>query len=260
MSTTRDEILEALTDSPEGLTSKELAPMCPACECDPLIVGRVISTLRAENVIHAGEFVRDGSTIWIFGKNPKEEVREVPITLPEGGGRQQPAVSAAALAIAAMRAPAQGIRKTSPAAPASPPQEKTTMQPKKTVPERVLDALKEHGHCNLEQLAKFASTTKSTLYTLMGTLQKKHGVVKIARGVYGLGKPSTAPVVAKAPAEQRAARPAAAKAANGDAQFAINEQGELGIETDGQKLRLGSSAFARLRDFITRTEPVWKEA
>ena len=72
MSTTREEILAALAEHPDGLTTKELAPHCPACECDAQIVGRTIALLRSENVIHAGAELREGGAIWIAGPGEKK--------------------------------------------------------------------------------------------------------------------------------------------------------------------------------------------
>lgn len=47
---------------------------------------------------------------------------------------------------------------------------------------------------------------------------------------------------------------------NGAAQFAINEHGELGIEVEQTKVRLGPDEFGRLREFIEKTKPVWEGA
>lgn len=58
--TARDQVLEALKDCPDGLTSKELAAKCDAAEYDPQIVGRVIAGLRQENLIRPGTELRDG--------------------------------------------------------------------------------------------------------------------------------------------------------------------------------------------------------
>ena len=42
---TRDEILDVLGKHPDGLTSKEIAPHCPAAECDLMLVGRMVGAL-----------------------------------------------------------------------------------------------------------------------------------------------------------------------------------------------------------------------
>jgi hypothetical protein len=44
---------------------------------------------------------------------------------------------------------------------------------------------------------------------------------------------------------------------NGDAEYAINARGELGIEKDGEKIILTAQEFAVLRQFIDRTKAVW---
>lgn len=56
----------------------------------------------------------------------------------------------------------------------------------KPLAERIVEVLGARGPLNLDELAKHADTTKATLYTMIGTLQKKHGVVRVERGVYGL--------------------------------------------------------------------------
>lgn len=225
---TRDEILAALEAHPEGMTSKELAPLCPACECDPLVVGRTIAALRAENLIHPGTELREGGTIWLKGARP-EERREAPITL--AGAEQQPKsnVSDAALKIAAMRQPQTAARQapdrapmpeTTPAPrPAAAPQEET-MAEKKSVTERVIEALQKHGALALDQLAKHASTTKATLYTMMGTLQKKHGVVKVGRGVYDLKANKAAPPPRAETSSKERKAPVVAKKSNGTSPYA----------------------------------------
>lgn len=260
--TTRDEILAALTENPEGLNSKELAPLCPAAECDPLIVGRVIAALRAEEVIHPVG-LRDSATVYKFGKPPKESTAAEPGS-DRGSGHQPRPASTTALA---------------PARPAEQRDEEEHMQ-KKPLKDRIVEALRSHGALNVDQLAKHADTTKATLGTMMGTLQKTAGVVKVKRGVYALkGAAAPAPreqpervstpqrkkkLKAKRPPAPRPAprngHPSAPKVEDGAPQFAINEHGELGIEVGEQRIRLDPSAFTRLRAFIESTEPVWKGA
>ena len=45
---------------------------------------------------------------------------------------------------------------------------------------------------------------------------------------------------------------------DGGAQFAISEDGVLGIEKDEAKIKLDRGEFERLRTFIERSEEVWK--
>jgi hypothetical protein len=80
-------------------------------------------------------------------------------------------------------------------------------------------------------------------------------VKKVKRQVVVKRKPK------RVPARPTPASPAAPMNGNGNgAQFAINEHGELGIELDDAKIRLDPIAFARLREFIERTQPVWEGA
>lgn len=257
---TREEILAALLAHPQGLTSKELAPLCPAGECDEIVVGRQIAQLRAENLIHTGTAFREGGgTIWLHGPTPNAPTEErVPLETP------RPATaSVAAKAIAAMRP------RTSVPEPQA-PQESATMT-KKTVAERCIDALKKHGRLTIKQLAIHAQSTVGSLYTI-GAQLKKLGAVKVAPGVYDMAGTAAAKVSAAAPRQKGTKKPRKAreirreppapqaKPANGHPQFAINEGGELGIETAEAKVRLSPDAFTRLRDFIERTKPIWEPA
>jgi DNA-binding IclR family transcriptional regulator len=52
------------------------------------------------------------------------------------------------------------------------------MPDKKPLAERIVAALREHGNLTLEKIAKHADTTVATLYTMMGTLKKLHGVTQ----------------------------------------------------------------------------------
>lgn len=163
------------------------------------------------------------------------------------------------------------------------------MKDKKPVAERALDALRAHGPQTLEQLAKRADTTVANLYNVMGTLKKQHGVTKkegTRPTVYGLpGKSDDAlergaELGRKPPKATPQKRAKKRKLVNGKriplvkklrarpdlrieagitgAQFAINENGDLGIEKESGKMRLDPAEFARLREFIERTEPVWQ--
>lgn len=151
---TREEILAALTDSPAGLTSKELAPKCPSAECDPLIVGGLIAQLRTEDVIHAAEEKRDGATVWVFGPAPKEE-QPAHVSVPLRTDRDTPnnRITDAARAIAAMREPSTGrqapVRATTPPAttpsPARPVDQPKPKEEDMDTRERVLKAVAKAG-------------------------------------------------------------------------------------------------------------------
>ena len=278
--TTRDEILAALTEHRDGLTSKELAPLCPACECDEQIVGRVIAGLRAEDVIHPVG-LRAGATIYKFGPPPSERVNEQPVTETKLA-RIAPLPDRFPKAAAGMAPDRAHSPATTPApAPAAAPHQEQAMATKKPLAERVVEALKKHGACTLEQLAKHAGSTAGSLSTIMGTLKKKYGVIRgkapgmpstyslgapadaLQRGAeLGRNKPKRKPqrVNGRAPAPSRAApsAPPAARAPIDGAAFGINEMGEIGIEKGGVKVRLDVAEFARLREFIERTTPVWQ--
>lgn len=298
MSSTREEILAALADHPEGLTSKELAPLCPACDCDPQIVGRTIAMLRAENVIHPGAELRDGGAIWIFGKAPAPTQVER-ITLPEHGRAAPAQVSEAARAIAAMRSGSAGAPR--PRAPAAPSQQ----QPEQAAPQegasmtiraKIEAVLRTHGPMTSRAMRKHG-LKDDTLGQHLGDLATRKILVRLPGGgprstVYALPgqkavekteAPAETTKVERAPKARKAKKVKAARAKakraaaprprrphdadrfqvadpnelNGAPQFAINENGELGIEHEGQKMRLDAVAFARLRTFIEKTEPVW---
>lgn len=99
---TRDQILEALSEEPAGLTLKQLAEFCTACDYDEQIVGTMIAILDRENVIHCAEERRDGATVWIFGRR-LAEVAEPHLSLAGGDRRPSSATSEAARAISGMR-------------------------------------------------------------------------------------------------------------------------------------------------------------
>lgn len=91
-----------------------------------------------------------------------------------------------------------GVAPLAPSRPAAPRAvDSTKEEPMQgTVIERALAALKKHGQLSLDELAKHAGTTKSTLYTCTGTLVKMHGVRKVAgkRGTFEMGDQQPAPV------------------------------------------------------------------
>lgn len=150
------------------------------------------------------------------------------------------------------------------------------MKEKKQLADRVADVLRAHGPQTIEQLAKRCDSTVGSLHQTMGSIKKKHGITIVERKGRGLalyGFPGAKRDALEAGADlgkrtQQPARingrapsaPPAPAAINGLAKFVINEFGELGIEKEGGKLNLDGSEFARLRDFIERTEPVWKVA
>ena len=177
---TRDEILAALTDHPlDGLTLKEIAPLCPACEFCEVTVGRMLGALKQEEVIHANG-LRAGQQIYFFGKRPvpAEERREPPMTLASS---RPP--SEAARAIAAMRrpaaeqAPSRATSTPTAATPARPAVPQENAMKVATLVERCMAAMKKHGPCNQEQLAKHTGSTPGSVSTIIGQL-KARGVQK----------------------------------------------------------------------------------
>jgi hypothetical protein len=90
----------------------------------------------------------------------------------------------------------------SPARPAV-TQEEPNMAEKKPLAERIVEALRAHKQLTLEQLAKHAETTVATLYTMMGSLKKKHGVAKVGRRAR---PPSSALPISRPPPSARARR------------------------------------------------------
>ncbi len=156
---TRDEILAALTDHPGGLTSKEIAALCPSCERDEQIVGGLVATLKREGVIYPNGF-KNAQLVYFFGAPPREEpVNEPrlpePITLSEG-----------ARALAELRRRNGAVYGAT---------EVTMTKP--TVIERCMQALKEHGPCTLAELATHTGSTAKSLGTMTHML-KARGVWK----------------------------------------------------------------------------------
>jgi len=140
---TRDEILEALSDSPDGLTLKEIAEFCTACEHDEQIVGTMIAILHRENVIHPGPERQDEATVWIFGKEP-EEKHEAPISLAGADTPGSP-TSEAARAIARMRQDSAVTRAH------AVPSKKTAPL---TIRAKIEAALRDHGPMRATDVAK----------------------------------------------------------------------------------------------------------
>lgn len=264
---TRDEILQALAKNLEGMTSKELAPLCPACECDELVVGRTIAQLRAENLIHSGTgFRAGGGTVWIYGPAPGAAAEpRVSLESP----KQEP--SAAAKAIAAMR-------QTSAAKPPAPAPASTPKQPAPqregadmTIREKVEALLKEQGPMDSRTMRKHG-LKGATLSQHLSYLADMKVLKRLGGGrgttIFGLpgqtladAKTKPEPERQPMPDKAKYQAPSAPRPANGSARFAIDEAGELAIEVDGSgAVRLAADAFARLRDFINRTKPIWEAA
>lgn len=194
--------------------------------------------------------------------------------LEEGSTTKQPTSSPKQASATLDKTPTAQEDAAAPA-PVEDHHEEEPMKDKKPVIERVFEVLQKHGACTLEQIAQHADTSVANLYNYMGTLKKKHGVVKTypdgkgSIATYSIGEPKAKKSERK-PAKRakgKAPRPATPpkppaqpKRTNGHAAFAINEDGQLGIEKDGTKLSLDGMEFERLRGFIERTEPVWKGA
>lgn len=283
---TRQEILQALRENPDGLTSKELAPLCPSAECDEMIVGRIVGQLRAEEEIHATGFARDGATVYKLGAPPRQEEDSGPrITLPETGATRQPQVSAAALAIAAMRQPKAAAGRApnrvptpattpAPAPAAASHSQETAMMSKSQLLDKISAAPEGLRRSEIEKLAGDAAEVylrellKDGLIKRTGHARGTRYLGKGAAPVRKLEKPEKKEVKKKAlrarsadRPPRRSAPPATPPETNGKGpHFAINEHGELGIEADQQNVKLAPEAFARLREFIERTKPVWEGA
>lgn len=272
---TRDDILAALTDAPEGLTTRELAPLCPSAECDAQIVGRVVSAMRGENVIHAGSALREGGTVWIFGPGKREEPIER-VTLPYVPNPKSSTEAARAISElrrgsrAAAEVPAARAQRTPPptttrpaAAPAAPAQREEEESDMKA---KVLKAIAAaDGGLSRPQVIAIAGKEADQV---IAELVKDKSIKRIGRArgtryvphVY-VPKPQRSLKVKKARAAraERDIPSAPARAANGHAAFAINEAGELGIEKKGARLDLDAAEFQRLRTFIERSKNVWAE-
>ena len=131
-----------------------------------------------------------------------------------------------------------------------------------TARDLIAASLREHGRSTLDELSKRTKLEKDTIST---TLWAMKGVRRVARGTYELGKGKAAAPQKPEKKRKSAARSASPRApaippSGGGAQFAISECGALGIEKGDIRLSLEGDEFARLRGFIDRTEPVWKDA
>lgn len=250
------------------LSVSELATHCPSCECDRQVVASEIAALRVDGKVKP--YGRDAYDKPVYTIDYWPDENE----------------SAAERATARASTPETT---PSPASAAVPHQEHPMT--KKTNAERVIDALKKHGACDLGALEKHTGIGRATLYTFVGKMKE---LKRVGRGTYELAGQVTPPQppqrqtaakpkkAARKPAKTKLARlkrkgpkrsserAAPAPAApitelNGNgAHFAINEIGELGITRgEGAKqeaMRLDAAEFARLRGFIERTQPVWKGA
>lgn len=169
---TRAEIRAALKrQGPMSVT--EITDHCTGV--DRQQVASLIAVLRTEGKIKGYGYDADNKPVYTIDYWP--EGQDEPAASAEPAKQQEPAP----------------VETTPSPAPAAVHHEEEVMAEKKPLAERVVEALKEHGNLSIPDLAKCAGTTPATLYTLMGTFVKKHGVVKLSRGVYGLGTARTSP-------------------------------------------------------------------
>lgn len=250
---TRDEILAALKAHPKGLTSKELAPLCPACECDELVVGRNVAQLRSEKLIHGGAGHRNGAdAVWFYGP-PQETVPEQRVSLESR--RQEPSV--AAREIAALRQ-----FTTAPKPPPTPKRPGVGA----SIRQKVEELLKAHGPMDCRTMRKrgLSGDTLSQHLSYLADMNVLHRLGG-GRGTTIFGLPgqkledaTTKPERQPLPGTPRHRAPPRASSAT---RFAITEAGELEIAIEGgDALHLPADAFTRLRDFIARTKPIWEPA
>jgi DNA-binding transcriptional ArsR family regulator len=278
---TRDEILAALAEHPEGLTSQELAPLCPAAECDPILVGRMVAALKQEEVIHQEGF-REGAALWKAGA-PKREAPVERVTLPGFSPPAPRSAHEAALAIAESRkvartAPPKPQLPPAPAAPATiklpapaPARKHHEEKPMKDLQGQIIETLKRDGPTSPGALAKSMKTSKPTLRAALKKLAKAGKIVLTGstngrtaslpgQDLPGKGERRQAPQPQARAERQPQRRERVPGPTNGDARFGINEVGELGIEKDGAKVVLEGAEFQRLRQFIEQTKNVWEGA
>jgi hypothetical protein len=279
---TREEILQALASHPEGLTSRELAPLCPACECDPMIVARQVAMLSGDREIHP-DGLRDGAVIWKAG-SPLVVQDEPKLSLAGSANLDAGGRSAAdhAKAIVQMRQASRQPPVRPRAAPVLPPVPMKDAPPKEgadmTIKDRITAALKEHGPMTTRELRKYVKDTAAPT-VLAKAARETREFVRLGggtrSGVYGLPGQKLAerkdeaprephspaprkPKVAKKPRKARRVktreeRPVLPTAKNGAAHFAIDELGAVGIEKGGEKILLEPEEIVRLRTFIDKT-------
>jgi len=228
----RDEILDALRKRPAGLTTAELAPLCPAADHDKFIVARVIAQLRQEqHVVGAPTGPREGHTVFILARAG---------TPPAAAPAQHQA-----------------------------PPTTGTKEPAMSITAQILAALEKHGPMNTEALAKHV---KSDNLSIMASTLARDGKLivdkSLGRGHYVYHLPGAAPARSTptpppAPADrtQRPATPpsGAPKAGNGAADFAITAGGQLSIRKGEHVVSLEPGEYAQLRQFTDRAEAIWKE-
>lgn len=267
---TRDQILEALSESAAGLTLPELAEFCTACDHDEQIVGTMLAILHRENVIHPGPELRGGLKVWIFGKEPIEE-HQPPISLASGdkGPRvgQRAPVSEAALAIAGMRQDSPRTR-----AHAAP----SVQSPALTVRAKIEAALREHGpmratdiekHVDEKRISSECSTLlyrkilvklggnrRGSIYGLPGQTLKDQKdtqptkgrdpetLIRKANGGEGAVTPAAGPAIAEEP------KPAAAPVAHREIHAKLERWGDVRREGEKGGDTLYKAALLDLQD------------
>lgn len=255
----RDEILAALTENPAGLTLKELAPLCPAGDCDEQVVGRNIATLRSEGEIHPDGF-RLGANVWKLGKRPGEEERERHLSLAGAEQRRPSTPRQAAHAIASERA---ATRQAPPAEPK--PAERVVRVSTLAILTRMTDAARANGSCTIEAFRKLLpDVSEQDVRTYCRDLVQQEVLERVpGRGTEryrlkaknGEAAPAPKPELT-IPKFADAALPAKVE----DAHFAINEEGELGIEKNGTTVSLTLPELQRLQLFLGRARPILESA
>lgn len=116
------------------------------------------------------------------------------------------------------------------------------MADKKPLAVRIVEALREHKQLTLAQLAKHADTTVSTLYTMMGTLKKLHGVARVGSqgkaAIYGFSVKGAPPQRKPKPPPKKPKKNAPARRVNGSAPYAAallglrGKRSELAVELE----------------------------
>jgi hypothetical protein len=240
------EILNALAMHSEGLTCDELTEHCPSAEGDSILIGRVISQLRTEQKVH-GAGARGGRVIYKVGTAPNLINKSGPWphqpaaqrgNSDETDNEEEDEVMARPLK-AKILAYLKANGPSGPTAIADALKDKRAKaEAKLLVKEKVLNS---HG------------SGRGTKYGLPG--QKVADANPPARAAEK--KPGRA---ASKTRKRRAAAPQPRARANGNgtAAFAIDAHGCLGLMKDERRVDLDPEEFAELRDFIDRTEQVWK--